>query len=286
MKKILVPTDLSEVAELGLKLAVEIAIRCQASVHLVNFTRHSEDQPFNSVGEVASDAYESADVLSLQLLHAKNKKLHQLADDYESPEAPIEVSIVDDKFRTGLPKLMHEEPFDLIVMGTSGEANINETFLGNHAEQTIDHSGCPVISVRDGFSIENFKNIVVGVTVITDNQLAEGLAHVHFISDCFKSHVHLVHVRDRAKNSNVILDEYFTRLATIAGIEKFSVMIFDGDDIATTIIAYAKAIHAGLITLIKTSQDGLLKVFSNGITHKVVKEEGGPVFTLNLHKPD
>jgi nucleotide-binding universal stress UspA family protein len=286
MKKILVPTDLSEVAERGLKLAVEIGIRCQASVHVVNFTKHPVGQPFNSAGEVDTDTFDEDAVFTLQMLHARNKKLQHLADEYESPEVPIEISVVDDKFKTGLPKIVTEENIDLIVMGTTGEENINETFSGNHTEQTINNCGCPVISVRDGFSVDNFKNIVVGVTVITDNQLAEGLAHVRFISDCFDSHVHLVHVRDKAKDSNVILDEYFTRLATVAGIKKFSVMIFDSDDIAKTIMAYGREIHAGLITLIRTSQDGFLRVFSKSITHKVVKEEGGPVFTLNLKKGD
>jgi nucleotide-binding universal stress UspA family protein len=42
MKKLLVPTDLTPIAELGLKLAVQIAQRSQAVISLVNFTRQFE----------------------------------------------------------------------------------------------------------------------------------------------------------------------------------------------------------------------------------------------------
>lgn len=282
MKKILVPTDLSETAELGVQLAVEIAKRCGATVSLVNFTRHPLGSTFSATGEVDLQADDEENAFTLQLLQAKKDQLDLLVAKYADTGVLFESAVVDSKFKSGIDALMSQQDIDLIVMGTSGEENAKEVFLGNHTEQAIKVSPVPVLSVRDGFSISEFDNIVMAVTVITDNQVAEGLDQLRKIWSCFNSHVHLVHVRDRHDDSNMILDEYFTKMATIAGVPKFSVAILDGDDAAEQISAYAEKVNAGVIAVLKNSKDGIFRMFGNRFTNRIIKEEGRPVFTLNL----
>lgn len=282
MKKILVPTDLSNTAELGLKLAVEIAKKCKASISLVNFTRHPLGTTFTSTGEVNINADTEENIFTLELLQAKKEKLEELVARYIPQGVNIEFTVIDDKFKSGLDAYMSQENIDLIVMGTSGEENAKETFIGNHTEQVIKISSCPVLSVRDGFTIEDFSNIVAAVSIITDNQVAEGLGELRVLAECFDSHVHLVHIRDRVKDANIILDEYFTRMATIAGLQKFSVVILDADDVSEGILNYAEKVHAGLIAVLKNSPEGIFRIFSNHLSSQIVKNEGRPVFTLNL----
>lgn len=282
MKKILVPTDLSPTAELGVQLAVEIAKRCGASVSLVNFTRHPLGSTFSATGEVNLHEDDEENAFTLQLLQSKKEQLDLLVQKYMDHGVRFEAAVVDSKFKSGIDAIMSQDDVDLIVMGTSGEENAKEVFLGNHTEQAIKVASVPVLSVRDGFSINEFDNIVVAVSVITDNQVADGLEHLKKIWSCFNSHVHLVHVRNRKDDSNIILDEYFTRMATIAGVPKFSVTILDGDDPAQLVSDYAEKVNAGLIAVLKNSKDGIFRIFGNRFTNRIIKEEGRPVFTLNL----
>lgn len=282
MKKILVPTDLSETAELGVQLAVEIAKRCQATVSLVNFTRHPLGSTFSASGEVNLSEDDEEIAFTLQLLQTKKEQLEQLVLKYAVEGVRFETAVIDDKFKSGIDAYMSQADVDLVVMGTSGEENAKEIFLGNHTEQTIKVASVPVLSVRDGFSISEFDNIVVAASVITDNQVADGLEHLKKIWSCFNSHVHLVHVRDRKRESNLILDEYFTRMATIAGVPKFTVTILDGDEPSEVISDYAEKVNAGLIAVLKNSKDGIFRMFGNRFTNRIIKEEGRPVFTLNL----
>src|SRR5688572_11444890 len=175
MKKILVPTDLSNTAELGLKLAVEIAKRCGGSISLVNFTRHPLGKTFGNSGELNLENNSEEQVFTLELLHSMKEKLEVLAASYANQGVPIEFSVIDDKFKSGLDAYVSQENIDLIVMGTSGEETVKEAFTGNHTAQVIRMSSCPVLSVKEGFSIEDFQNIVAAVCVITDNQVAQGL---------------------------------------------------------------------------------------------------------------
>jgi nucleotide-binding universal stress UspA family protein len=282
MKKILVPTDLSETAELGVKLAVEIAKRCGATISLVNFTRHPLGTTFSSTGEINLQGDDEENAFTLELLQSKRDKLQQTAELYGQEGVKFEYAVIDDKFKSGLDAFMSQQDVDLIVMGTSGEENSKEVFIGNHTEQVIKISPVPVLSVRDGFSISEFDNIVIAVSVITDNQVADGLEQLKKIWKCFDSHVHLVHVRNAKDDSNIILDEYFTRMANIAELPKFSVTILDGDDPAELISNYAEKVNAGMIAVLKNSKDGIFRMFGNRFTNRIVKEEGRPVFTLNL----
>jgi nucleotide-binding universal stress UspA family protein len=282
MKKILVPTDLTDIAELGLKLAVEIARRCNATISLINFTRHPLGRTFTTTGEVDLGADEEENMFTLELLQAKKEKLEELSARYGDRGVTIEFAVIDDKFRNGLDAFMSQENIDLVVMGTSGEETVKEAFTGNHTQQVIKLSSCPVLSVRDGFRIEDFANIVAAVEVITDNQVAQGLTQLKTIAGCFDSHVHLVHVRDRISDANLILNEYFTKMATIAGLQNFSVVVLDADDPSEGVVAYAEKVHAGLIAVLKNAPDGIFRIFSNHFSNRLIKEEGRPVFTLNL----
>ena len=282
MKKLLVPTDLTPIAELGLKLAVEIAKRSGAKVSLVNFTKHPFGQTFTAQGEVMAKVDEDESRFTLALLQANKAKLEALSQRYTQDGVAIEYSIVDEELKEGIDAYLHTEEIDLIVMGTSGEENAEEAFTGNHTEQVIKISRCPVLSVRDGFQIEHFNNMVVAVNIMHNTQVANGLVTLRHLADCFDAHVHLVHVRDRSSDSAPILDGYFNTIADAAGLKHYLVTILEGDDAAEAVIGFARDVKAGLIAVIKNSKDGIFRIFSNHFSDRLVKEVGRPVFTFNL----
>jgi len=282
MKKILVPTDLSPVAELGLKLAVEIAKRSDAVISLVNFTRHPIGESFSATGDINLKVDEEANLYTVQLLHATKQKMEDLAARYSIGNVMIASSIVDDDFKSGIDEYLKTESIDLIVMGTSGEENVTELFTGNHTEQAIMVSSCPVISVRDGFRIDQFSNIVAAVDIIPGNESARGLETLRLLAKYFDSHIHLVHVHDTASDNKIIESEYFNQMARIANLENYSVTILEGNDPAERIIDFARQVSAGLITVLKNSGSGF-RIFSHHFSDRVVKEVGRPVFTVNLH---
>ncbi|SKC87230.1 universal stress protein [Ohtaekwangia koreensis] len=282
MKKLLVPTDLSPIAELGLKLAVEIAKRSDAVISLVNFTRHPLGESFSATGDINMKVDDEANLYTVQLLHATKQKMEELATRYSIGNVMIASSIVDDDFKSGIDEYLKTEEIDLIVMGTSGEENVTEVFTGNHTEQAIMVSSCPVISVRDGFRIEQFSNIVAAVDIIPGNESARGLETLRLLAKYFDSHIHLVHVHDTSSDNEVMQTEYFNQMAKIANLENYSVTILEGNDPAERIIDFARQVSAGLVTVLKNSGNGF-RLFSNHFSDRVVKEVGRPVFTVNLH---
>jgi nucleotide-binding universal stress UspA family protein len=282
MKNILVPTDFSATAELGLKLAVEIAQRCGATINVVNFTKHPYGPTFSATGDMMAKVDPEEDFMTIEYLKSAKEKLDAMVQKYQQSSFAMQVAIVDNEFKHGIDEYLKSENIDLIVMGTSGEENSKEVFTGNHTEQTIRVSTCPVVSVRDGFDISHFKNMVVGAMIITDNKLADGLQTLKDLADCFDSHIHLVHVRDNSSDPTLMLDEYFSQIATIAGIKRYTVRVLEGNDKAEALSSYAHEVNAGVIAVIKNTKEGIFRIFSNRLSQRLVKEEGGPVVTVNL----
>ena len=169
-------------------------------------------------------------------------------------------------------------------MGTSGEENATETFTGNHTEQVIRISKCPVLSVRDGFQIEQFGKIVLAVDVIKDNPYINvALNTLADLAACFDARIFLVHVRDGATDySGIDLKNFFTRMADSAGLRNYTVTVYEAEDQAEGVIKYAREVKAGLIAVIKNSTDGIFRIFSSHFSDRLVKEVGRPVFTFNL----
>jgi nucleotide-binding universal stress UspA family protein len=281
MRKILVPTDLTPIAELGLKLAVQIAQRSDAVISLVNFTHHPFNTTFTATGDVNLKVDEEADRFTVQLLHTNKQKMEALAAQYSVGNVMISSSIVDDDFKHGVDEYLKSENIDLIVMGTSGEENATELFTGNHTEQVTAISTVPVISVRDGFRVESFNSIVAAVDVIPGNESSRGLELIRDIAKAFEARVDLVHVRDTASDREAFQEDYFNRLASLAGLENYSVTVLEGNDPAQRVIDFARQVGAGMIAVLKNSGKGF-HLFSNHFSDRVVKEVGRPVVTVNL----
>ncbi len=280
MKKILVPTDLTPIANIGLKLAVPIAQHTGAVIHLVNFTRHPITTTFTAMGDINTKVDDEEQRYILQLLQANKMKLQDIVNEYKG-QAQIEFSIVDDEFREGMDEYLEKESIDLIVMGTSGDENMKEIFTGNHTEETIQISSCPVLSVRDGFSIQSFRNIVVAVSCIDDEKIREGLSQLYKLAAVFKSTVHIVHVVDPASDSPRDMNEYLSSLAINSMLVPYTVNILEGYDQVETVMQFSQEIRAGLVAVIKQSPKRAFRIFSNHFSERIIKKEGRPVFTVN-----
>jgi len=280
MNKILVPTDLSPTAELGLRLAVDIARACNGSISLVNFTRDPYTTTFSAMGEISAKVDQEADLFALQLLKVNKEALQELATKY-SEQVPVEFAIVDEKFKTGIDEYLRREQIDLVVMGTSGEENAKEIFTGNHTEQVIQVSGCPVISVRDGFQIKDFSNVVLAIALIDQNLILEALRSLQLLVTAFKAHVHLVHVVHHAEYSTEERVNFFKETVAAGGLTNYSITILESNDATEAVILYARQVRAGLVAVVKNRADGIFRIFSSNFSDRLVKETGRPVFTFN-----
>ena len=119
MKKILVPSDLSDIAEEGLKMAVKLAAKLDAEISLVNFfqTPARTTTFFNQERIYAKN--KATDVThGIEMVRKNQSGLALLASHYAQQGVPVRFDIVNKSFKEGMAGYIRENDIDLVVMGT------------------------------------------------------------------------------------------------------------------------------------------------------------------------
>ncbi len=160
IKKILVPTDFSDNAELAFNHAQEIAKRFGATidfVHIVPTIKYFSESI--SLMEAPLDMIDD-DIYPTAQKEAK-AKLQDLMSKYLKEEFKGEaISRVDRKPFEAIAELASEKEYDLVVMPSKGRHKSN-LLRGSTTEKVIRQSRVPVFTVDDKLTSEGLKRVLV-----------------------------------------------------------------------------------------------------------------------------
>ena len=140
LKKILTPTDLSELSRTAVRYALEVGLERNAEVIVYHVV--SEDG-----GWFGDDRLNPASVL----LPRRKELLRKFIDEnFADMMGNVKVT---EAVETGIPynrivMRAEEEHADLIVMSTHGRTGIEQVMLGSVTAKVVARAGCPVLSIR------------------------------------------------------------------------------------------------------------------------------------------
>ena len=140
LKKILTPTDLSELSRTAVRYALEMGLERNAEVIVYHVV--SEDG-----GWFGDDRLNPASVL----LPRRKELLRKFIDEnFADMMGNVKVT---EAVETGIPynrivMRAEEEHADLIVMSTHGRTGIEQVMLGSVTAKVVARAGCPVLSIR------------------------------------------------------------------------------------------------------------------------------------------
>jgi nucleotide-binding universal stress UspA family protein len=152
-KKILAPTDFSELSKLGVRHALEMARFQGADVTVYHVANYKEVFPYPPSSEegTRTNYLTPGELLTVhELNHRKELMDTFLTENFSGLTPNVKVhSEVD----IGLPyemivKKAAKERMDLIVMSTHGTTGLQHMLIGSVTEQVIRRATCPVLSVH------------------------------------------------------------------------------------------------------------------------------------------
>jgi nucleotide-binding universal stress UspA family protein len=140
IKKILAPTDYSELSRAGLHYALDMGRSLSAEVivlHVVSlsddwFSRHEELSP---VRDLITEQQEFLD----NFLREKFADAMNLVEVRQKVELGTAYSNITD--------LAEREAVDMIIMSTHGRTGLDHILLGSVTEKVIAHAPCPVLAI-------------------------------------------------------------------------------------------------------------------------------------------
>jgi len=138
----MVPLDGSTFGEQALPLAVNIARRCEARLHLVNV--------FSPVGNMVVEGYLFPnDNVEIYLQHQQVQYLHRIAGQLrELTPAPVAIHHLQGSVVEEVRKQAMECKPDLIVMTTHGRTPLSRFWLGSVADDLLRDAPAPILLVR------------------------------------------------------------------------------------------------------------------------------------------
>lgn len=146
-KKILLPTDGSESAEMAADHAFLLGSRSGAEILVLNVVEtprftglrtEDKDELMNKLKEEGQNSFDRIkDMLMERKKTGKCEKDVNLSFEFKEG-SPADVIL----------QTLAEENIDLVVMGTSGKRGLNRFLLGSVAENTMRSAKIPVLVVR------------------------------------------------------------------------------------------------------------------------------------------
>lgn len=152
MKRILFPTDFSELTRNALAHAVQIARISDAELILVNAFNLEYLDP-----HIPKESYEMERDESL-------KKLEGLKEELLGEEGNAGVKIrcfpVFGSPVSSIEELAEHQEADLIVMATNGASGLKAFFTGSHTERVVDRVNCPVLVVPEKAELRRIAHVL------------------------------------------------------------------------------------------------------------------------------
>jgi len=143
---ILVPSDLSEVSQDALRIAVDGGQLVDTKLHLLHAVEGMVSPPawFGKTQRKMVN-----DFLAQERAEATRKLHEQLSlTDYRTLPYGVQVHVVDGPPDEAILKAIDDFQIDLVVMGTAGSAGLTGFVVGTTAERLVAHMKCSVIAVK------------------------------------------------------------------------------------------------------------------------------------------
>ncbi len=288
MKTIVVPTDFSKQAGYALDFASEVAVREGATITLLHVVEYSkketvflEDSSLTTMATLPEDTTEE-DIFYIEIY--KKRKL-QMAELVEDPK--YEAVDFIPKIVLGTPYRAIQEEItaidaDLIVMGTTGISDWEESLIGSTAEKVVRQASCPVLTLRKPLHMEDVKNILYA----SDFQKLSG-SHIPIIEEMqrfFGAKIHFLYINspNYFKNEKEIR-EMITSFARHNGFDNYEIHVYSHRHREEGIVEFAEERHMDMIMMATHGRSGLSRMFEHSIAEEVVNYSEKPVVIFNLH---
>ncbi|MBD3165226.1 hypothetical protein GF324_01390 [bacterium] len=144
-KKILYPSDCSDMSNAGFPVAVDLAKKYDTSITILNvhdeFMSHEEMQMLR----VSEMSYEE----KMKEIAEKSRRVLANMIQESDIEDRCEIVLREGKPKQQIVNFARENGYDLIVMTSNGRSNLQEQLMGSTAEYVVHHSKVHVLVVKE-----------------------------------------------------------------------------------------------------------------------------------------
>ncbi|MEO9485240.1 MAG: universal stress protein [Ekhidna sp.] len=276
MKKILVPTDFSEVSFHAAEFAMQIAKASNASLIML----HSAY--FHYFNEFSYGVTINPQPFIDELEKAIEGKL-QTFQKRLGNKVEVETKISGLNLIDAVKDMVDSEGIDLIVVGTHGASGLKETFIGSNTERVVRRTNCPVIAVPSHVEMNAISKILVPLDIL---EIQDGfMKNLARLQKFFEADMEFVWVRtNHCRENEGEVRKKFNSLMKTYGINNGLLSIICSTVPLEGILAHATLSRANMIAMATHARRGIAHLLSGSITEDTINRISIPVWTYKLDK--
>ena len=277
MKRILIPTDLSDLGDFAYDLANKIAQPTQSEIHILTIVPAAPGVLFDKAGYVK----DVGDV-DLTALYDKEKEVKEKAATWSQGKQNITVHLVKiGMVEEDILRYVKENKIDLVVMGTSGSFGIEEKLRGSHTGHISQQSPVPVLSLKCDRSEIKIKDLLL----VSDFHKVEkmNLGALKNLQDAFDANLNLLKVNTP--------NDFEPQRQVISKMQKFAELnllgdvychVYSDETVEKGIVNFSADTGIDFVLMGTHQRGAISRLFKKSISNEIVNHIWQPVLTFPI----
>ena len=275
MKKILFPTDFSEVATNAFVHALEFAKIVKGELILLHtFELPIYDNQF--FPENYNVIFDSLQLSQFDMFKDEIPKLHSIAEERNLDHIKMSHRLMDGSLLFNIKKAIKEEKIDFIIMGTAGATGWEAFFLGTNTGNVLTAVDVPVLSIP----LEaKFKKIeTIGFTTRYRAKDKKALKDVLKIAKKTNAKVRCLYVKtNKSDVSEATLKHWEEEFKD----EPVVFSIIPSDNVADTILDFVLFKDIDVLAMLTYKRNFFVELFKPSLTQEFSNRLDIPVLAMH-----
>lgn len=275
MKKILFPTDFSEVSNNAFVYALKLAEAIKAEI----ITLHVYDLPIidnEGFPNYLLELYDVVEVGQFENYKGQIPVLRDIAQKHQLENIKLSHELLMGELVSNIKQLCKNENIDYVVMGTKGASGLKETFLGSTAGTVIAETDAFVMAIPEHCQFHSIKNIAF--TSRFKDKDRKALHKVIKIAKSFNAQVHCLYVRTSHSDVKEITmhDWEF-----VFSEEDVQFHVIESENVKDTILNFTDNEKIDMLAMLHYKRNFLEELFHHSLTKKIAHHIQIPILALH-----
>ncbi|SDH84515.1 Nucleotide-binding universal stress protein, UspA family [Flavobacterium omnivorum] len=276
MKKILFPTDFSEVAANAFIHALEFAKIVHGEIVLLHtFELPIYDNQF--FPENYALIYNSVELAQFGMFKDEIPKLRALAEERHLDKIKMTHRLMDGDLLHNIKKSIKEDAIDFVIMGTAGVTGWDAFFVGSNAGSVISGIEIPMLCIPIA---AKFKKIeIIGFTTRFRTKDKKALKMVLDIAIKTKAKVKCLYVKtsesDVSKDTVAHWEEEFIN-------DPVEFFVISSDEVKETILDFILYKEIDILTMLTYKRGFFEGIFKPSLTKKIANNFDIPILAIHM----
>jgi nucleotide-binding universal stress UspA family protein len=275
MKKILFPTDFSDVSKNAFIYALKLADAIDAEI--ITLHVYELDSPaYLDVSIYLREIYEYEELSDFENYKDEVPILRKIAEANNLSHVKISNVLIQGYLVSEVVALSKKENVDFIVMGTRGVTHLREIFLGNVTTKIMNECNATVLAVPEKCNYVPIEKILFTTKFHMDD--IEPLKKVQALANVFHSHIDCLNVKPP---HSVYKDDFVVDFKNVFKDQDIAFYSELSNDIEGVILNFIEKNNINMIAIHERHRGVFEKIFQISLSKKLTFHINIPILSIH-----